>query len=44
MARIAVILGEDELRKNVAALRDLDSGDQREVGLDDLASALETYR
>jgi histidyl-tRNA synthetase len=43
-ARVAVMLGEDELRKNVATLRDLDSGDQREVGLDDLASALETYR
>jgi len=43
-ARIAVILGEDELAKRVATLRDLDSGEQREVGLDTLSSALETYR
>jgi len=43
-ARIALILGEDELAKQVATLRDLDSGEQREVALDVLASALETYR
>lgn len=39
-ARAAVILGEDELAKGVAALRDLDSGEQREVALDRLAAAL----
>ena len=43
-ARIAVILGEDELAKQVATLRDLDSGEQREVALDVLASVLEAYR
>ncbi|HWT96725.1 MAG TPA: histidine--tRNA ligase [Terriglobales bacterium] len=44
VARIALILGEDELAKQVATLRDLDSGEQREVALDVLASVLETYR
>jgi histidyl-tRNA synthetase len=43
-ARVAVILGEDELAKQVATVRDLDSGDQREISFDTLASALETYR
>ncbi|MGH6891160.1 MAG: histidine--tRNA ligase, partial [Dongiaceae bacterium] len=35
-ARVAVILGEDELAKKVASVRDLDSGEQREVPLDRL--------
>jgi histidyl-tRNA synthetase len=39
-ARVAVILGENELAKNVAALRDLDSGEQREVPLDSLIQSL----
>lgn len=39
-ARVAVILGDDELAKGVASLRDLDSGDQREVALDDLVEKL----
>jgi histidyl-tRNA synthetase len=43
-ARLALILGEDELAKQVATLRDLDSGEQREVALAVLASALEAYR
>ncbi|MDP2698411.1 histidine--tRNA ligase [Thalassospira sp.] len=32
-ARLAVILGDDELAKGVAQLRDLDNSDQREVAL-----------
>jgi histidyl-tRNA synthetase len=43
-ARVAVILGENELAKNVAALRDLDSGEQREVPLDTLIESLAQYQ
>jgi histidyl-tRNA synthetase len=39
-ARAAIILGDDELAKGVAQLKDLDSGSQREVPLDGLAEAL----
>ncbi len=39
-ARAAIILGDDELAKGVAQLKDLDSGNQREVPLDGLAGAL----
>ncbi|MGF7148206.1 histidyl-tRNA synthetase [Sphingomonas zeicaulis] len=39
-ARFAVILGEDELAKGVAAVKDLVSGEQREVALDALAETL----
>ena len=39
-ARAAVILGDDELAKGVAQVKDLDSGEQREVPLDKLAEAL----
>ncbi len=39
-ARAAIILGDDELAKGVAQLKDLDSGNQREVPLDGLAEAL----
>ena len=39
-ARAAIIIGDDELAKGVAQLKDLDSGDQREVALDALAGAL----
>jgi hypothetical protein len=35
-----VLLGEEELGRNVATLRDLDSGAQREVPLGSLAAAL----
>ncbi len=42
-ARVAVILGDDEIAKGVAALRDLDSGEQREVAFDQLAQQLEAY-
>jgi histidyl-tRNA synthetase len=43
-ARVAVILGETELAKNVAVLRDLDSGEQREVPLDSLVGSLALYQ
>jgi histidyl-tRNA synthetase len=43
-ARVAVILGENELAKNVAALRDLDSGEQREVPLETLIESLAQYQ
>jgi histidyl-tRNA synthetase len=43
-ARVAVILGETELAKNVAVLRDLDSGEQREVPLDSLIGSLAQYQ
>jgi histidyl-tRNA synthetase len=40
----AVILGEDELAKGVATVRDMTTGEQREVSLDGLAGHLKTYR
>ena len=39
-ARAAVLIGEDELARNVCTLRDLDAGEQQEVALDDLARVL----
>ena len=39
-ARVAVLLGEDELAANVATLRDLDTGAQERVALDQLAERL----
>src|SRR4051794_6236658 len=39
-ARAAVLLGDDELARGVATLRDLDSGEQSEVALDALAPRL----
>ena len=42
-ARAALMLGEDEIAKGVAAVRDLLSGDQQEVLFADLAGALEQY-
>ncbi len=39
-ARAAIIIGDDELAKGVAQLKDLDSGAQTEVALDKLAEAL----
>lgn len=38
-ARAAVILGEDEVARQVVKLRDLDSGEEREIALDQLAAA-----
>jgi histidyl-tRNA synthetase len=43
-ARVAVMLGEDELAKGAATVRDLDSGTQNEVALDRLAERLAPYR
>jgi histidyl-tRNA synthetase len=33
-ARVAVLIGEDEIMRNVVALRDLDTGEQVEVPMD----------
>ena len=43
-AAAAIILGEDELAKAVASLRDLDSGEQTTVPLADLEERLVRYR
>jgi histidyl-tRNA synthetase len=43
-ARAAVILGDDEIAKQAAAVRDLDSGDQAEVPLAALAERLSAFR
>ena len=42
-ARAAVILGEDEFARDVATVRDLDSGDQEEVALSALADRLALF-
>ena len=39
-ARTAVLIGDDELARQTATVKDLDTGDQHEVGFDDLASVL----
>ena len=39
-ARVAVILGEDELARGAATVRDLDGGAQSEVKLDNLEAHL----
>jgi histidyl-tRNA synthetase len=33
-ARVAVLIGEDEIARNVVAVRDLDTGEQNEVPMD----------
>lgn len=43
-ARAAVIIGDDELARDIAVVRDLDSGDQTEVPLTGLAAHLEAFR
>ena len=43
-AKVAVILGDNELDQNVATLKNLTSGEQSAIGLDRLADALEPYR
>jgi histidyl-tRNA synthetase len=43
-AKVAVILGENELDKSSATLKNLATGEQRSVELDHLAEALEAYR
>ncbi len=42
-ARVAVLLGEDELAANVATLRDLETGAQEQVALDQLAERLAKF-
>jgi histidyl-tRNA synthetase len=39
-ARVAVLIGEEEIARNVVALRDLDSGEQTEVPMDPSSSEL----
>ena len=43
-ARAAILFGEDELSRGVVTIRDLDSGEQCEVGLDDLTTDLARFR
>ena len=43
-ASVAVILGDDELAQSSTTLRDLDSGEQELVALDDLRDRLEQFR
>ena len=39
-ARFAIILGDDELARGEAAVKDLESGEQRAVAMTDLAGAV----
>jgi histidyl-tRNA synthetase len=41
-ARVAVLIGEDEIARNVVAIRDLDGGEQSEVPMDQSLSELRT--
>jgi histidyl-tRNA synthetase len=43
-ARAAVLIGEDELKRNGATVRDLDSGEQAEVPLEALEDRLIQFR
>lgn len=43
-ARAAILIGDDELKKGVATVRDLDSGEQAEVPLAALKDRLAPYR
>jgi histidyl-tRNA synthetase len=43
-ARAAIILGDNEIARNVAALRDLDTGEQSEVSLAALEDRLAPFR
>jgi histidyl-tRNA synthetase len=43
-ARVALILGEDELARGAVMLRDLDGGEQHEVALADVAEKLAPFR
>ena len=40
----AILLGDDELTRNVGTVRDMDSGDQKEVSLESLEDHLADYR
>jgi histidyl-tRNA synthetase len=39
-ARFAIIIGDDELARGEAAVKNLETGEQRNVPLDDLAEAV----
>jgi histidyl-tRNA synthetase len=43
-ARAALVLGDDELARSAIMVRDLDTGEQTETKLADLAAALERFR
>jgi histidyl-tRNA synthetase len=43
-ARLALILGEDELKRGAVMLRDLDGGEQQEVPLGEIAAKLAAFR
>jgi histidyl-tRNA synthetase len=43
-ARVALILGEDELRRGAVTLRDLDGGEQQEVPLGEIQQRLALFR
>jgi len=43
-ASVAVLIGDDELAKEVATVRDMDGGDQAEVPLAQLSEWLSKYR
>ncbi|MCW8835414.1 MAG: histidine--tRNA ligase [Rhodospirillales bacterium] len=43
-ARVVLLMGDDELARSAATVRDLDSGEQAEVALADLESHLVRYR
>ncbi|MDA0951888.1 MAG: His/Gly/Thr/Pro-type tRNA ligase C-terminal domain-containing protein, partial [Proteobacteria bacterium] len=39
-ARLALILGDDELARDIVALRDLDTGEQTELPIDSVSESL----
>ena len=43
-ARVALIIGEDEVKQSVVTVRQLDSGEQSRVAMADLESHLDLYR
>ena len=43
-ARVALIIGEDEVKQSVVTVRQLDSGEQSRVAMADLESHLDQYR
>jgi histidyl-tRNA synthetase len=43
-ARAAILIGDDELKRNAATIRDLDSGEQAEVPLESLKDRLAQFR
>ncbi|MSO89487.1 MAG: histidine--tRNA ligase [Rhodospirillaceae bacterium] len=43
-ARVALLLGEDEMKRGAATIRDLDTGEQSQVPLSDLNDSLARFR